>query len=305
MITSVFNKSKHINFLIVLVVVLAIFVIANFNAIFIDNEGILPIHSKFILITFFVFLFDFIVSKNDLTERNSYELMSFGVLLGIFPQIWNNIDLLLANLFIVFALRRIISLSSKKSIKKKLFDASFWIALATLFYFWSILFFAIVIVALIYYSQNDVKNIIIHVVGMAVVAIFLLVYNVLFYDVYIRPSNFERYASLDYTAYNSLEFIIKLTVLFTAFIWTLIFFFRSMPEKNKKMRPSYFIVAWSSIIAILIAIISPQKNGSEFVFLLAPFSIILGNYIEAISERWFKEIFVGIFIITPLIGLFL
>ncbi|WP_411893943.1 DUF6427 family protein [Winogradskyella sp. A2] len=305
MITRVFNKSKPINFIIVLAFVLTVFVITNFNTIFIDIEGVLFTLSKLILIVFLVFLVDFIVSKNNLTQGNSYAIMTFGILLAIFPQVWNNIDVLLSNLFIVFALRRIISLSSMKNIKKKLYDASFWIALATLFYFWSILFFAIVIVALIYYSQNDIKNIIIPIVGIATVAVFLLVYNILSYDVYIRPSNFERYASLDYTAYNSIEFITKLTVLFSSFVWTLVFFFRSLPEKNKKMRPSFFIVAWASIIAILIAIISPLKNGSEFIFFLSPFSIILGNYIEAISEHWFKEIFVGILIITALIGLFL
>ena len=57
----------------------------------------------------------------------------------------------------MLALRRLISLQSKLDIKKKLFDAAFWITIATLFYFWSMLFFALVIVALIYYSQNDIK----------------------------------------------------------------------------------------------------------------------------------------------------
>lgn len=305
MITSVFNKSKPINFILVLVFVISVFMIANFNALFNLTEGILKILSKFLLIVFLVFLLDFIVSKNNLTQRNSYAIMAFGILLALFPNILNNMDLLLANLFIVFAMRRIISLSSKKSIKKKLFDASFWIALATLFYFWAILFFAIIIVALIYYSQNDLKNIIIPFVGIATVAMFLSIYNIILYDVFIRPSNFERFASLDYTAYNSSEYILKLTVLFTSFVWTVIYYFRSLSEKNKKNRPSFYLIAWASIIAILISIISPTKNGSEFIFLLAPFSIILGNYIEAISEKWFKEVFVGALIVTPIIGLIL
>ena len=305
MITSVFNKSKPINFILVLVFVISVFMIANFNALFNFTESILKILSKFLLIVFLVFLLDFIVSKNNLTQRNSYAIMAFGILLALFPNILNNMNLLLANLFIVFAMRRIISLSSKKSIKKKLFDASFWIALATLFYFWAILFFAIIIVALIYYSQNDLKNIIIPFVGIATVAMFLSMYNIILYDVFIRQSNFERFASLDYTAYNSSEYILKLTVLFTSFIWTVIYYFRSLSEKNKKNIPSFYLIAWASIIAILISIISPTKNGSEFIFLLAPFSMILGNYIEAISEKWFKEVVVGALIATPIIGLIL
>jgi hypothetical protein len=231
--------------------------------------------------------------------------MTFGLLFGMFPQAMTYSDLLLSNLFVFFALRRLISLHSNLHIKKKLFDAGFWIALASLFYFWSILFFALVIVALIYHSQNEIKNTIIPFIGVATVILLLLIYNIIFHDTYIRPSNFQRYASLDFTSYNSKSTILKLTVLFTALIWTIIYYFRTLPDKNKKLRPSYFLIAWASIMAILIAIIAPVKNVSEFLFLFAPFSIIMANYIEVISERWFKEVFIALLIITPIVSLLL
>lgn len=305
MITSIFSKSKPINFIIIAVFVVLLFVITNYNLFFNDFNSALNSSFKLLITLFLVFLLDFIVSKNNLTQGNSYTIMTFGLLLGMFPQAMKYSDLLLANLFVLFALRRLISLHSKLHIKKKLFDAAFWITVATLFYFWSVLFFALVIVALIYYSQNDIKNVIIPFIGVVTVLVLLLVYNILIHDVYIRPSNFEQYASLDYTAYNSKENIIKFTVLFTALIWILIYFFRIVPDKNKKLRPSYFIIACASIIAVLVAIIAPVKNGSEFLFLFVPFSIIMANYIEVISERWFKEVFVVLLIITPIITLLL
>ena len=305
MITSIFSKSKPINFIIVAVFVVLLFVITNFNLLFNNFNSALTTSFNLGITLFLIFLVDFVVSKNSLTQNNSYAIMTFGLLFGMFPQAMKHSDLLLSNLFVLFALRRLISLHSKLDIKKKLFDAAFWIALATLFYFWSMLFFALVIVALIYYSQNDIKNTIIPFVGIASVAVLLITYNILAHDVFIRPSNFDRHASLDYTSYNSLESVIKLTVLFTAQLWILTYFFKTLPDKNKKLRPSYFLIAWASIIAILVAIIAPVKNGSEFLFLFAPFSIIMANYIEIISERWFKEVFVSLLIITPIIALLL
>ncbi len=305
MITSIFSKSKPINFIIVAVFVILLFVITNFNLLFNNFNSALTTSFNLGITLFLIFLVDFVVSKNSLTQNNSYAIMTFGLLFGMFPQAMKYSDLLLSNLFVLFALRRLISLHSKLDIKKKLFDAAFWIALATLFYFWSMLFFALVIVALIYYSQNDIKNTIIPFVGIASVAVLLITYNILAHDVFIRPSNFDRHASLDYTSYNSLESVIKLTVLFTAQLWILTYFFKTLPDKNKKLRPSYFLIAWASIIAILVAIIAPVKNGSEFLFLFAPFSIIMANYIEIISERWFKEVFVSLLIITPIIALLL
>ena len=158
---------------------------------------------------------------------------------------------------------------------------------------------------MIYHSQNDFKNVIIPFAGIATVLVLLLTYNIVVYDEYVRPSNFKRFASLDFTAYNTKESILKFTILFTSFIWSLIYFFRTIPDKNKKLKPSYFIMAWASIIAVLVAIISPLKNGSEYLFLFVPFSIIMANYIEVITERWFKEVFVGLLIITPIISLLL
>ncbi|WP_400075826.1 DUF6427 family protein [Winogradskyella sp. R77965] len=305
MITSIFSKSKPINFIIVVVFVILLFVITNFTSLFNDFNSTLLTVAKLGITLFLIFLLDFIVAKNNLTQRNSYAIMTFGLLFGMFPEAMKYSDLLLSNLFVFFALRRLISLHSNLHVKKKLFDAGFWIALAMLFYFWSVLFFALVIVALIYHSQNEIKNTIIPFIGIATVVVLFLIYNIIFHDAYIRSSDFQRYASLDFTAYNSKATILKLTVLFTSLIWTLIYYFKTLPDKNKKLRPSYFLIAWASIMAILVAIIAPVKNGSEFLFLLAPFSIVMANYIEVISERWFKEVFIALLIITPIITLLL
>jgi len=305
MITSIFSKSKPINFVIIAIYITLLFIITNHTSLFSDLNNALTTLPNWVITLFLVFLLDFIVAKNNLTQRNSYAIMTFGLLFGLFPEAMTNSDLLLSNLFIIFALRRLISLHSKLNVKKKLFDAAFWIAVAAMFYFWAILFFALVIVALIYHSQNDFKNVIVPFAGIATVLILLIVYNILVHDTYIRPEDFKRYASLDFTAYNSKESILKFTVLFTSFVWTLIYYFRTLPDKNKKLKPSYFIIAWSSIIAILVAIIAPLKNGSEFLFLFVPFSIIMANYIEVISERWFKEVFIALLIITPIVSLLL
>ena len=305
MITSIFSKSKPINFIIVAVYISLLFVITNYPFLFSDFNSSLLTLLKWGITLFLVFLLDFIVAKNNLTQRNSYSILTFGLLFGMFPEAMMHTDLLLANLFILFALRRLISLHSKLHVKKKLFDAAFWIVVAAMFYFWAILFFALVIVALIYHSQNDFKNVIVPFVGVATALILLIIYNIVFYNQYLGATDFERNASLDFTAFNSKESILKITILFSSFVWTLVYYFRILPDKNKKLKPSYFIIAWSSIIAILVAIIAPIKNGSEFMFLFAPFSIIMANYIEVITERWFKEVFVALLVITPIISLLL
>lgn len=305
MITSIFSKSKPINFIMVAGFVIALFIISNFAMLFTDVNSTLKASGRLTIAVFFIFLLDFIISKNNLTKKNSYAIMTFGLLFAMFPETLKFSDLLFSNLFVLFALRRLISLQTNLHIKKKFFDAGFWIMMATLFYFWSILFFAVVIVGLIYHSKNNLKNVIIPFVGVTAVVLLLIAYNIVVYDTYVKPTNFSRFASIDYSVYNSGEFILKFTVLFTSFVWVLIYFFRTIQDKNKKLKPSLFLVAWSSVIAILIAVIAPVKNGSEFIFLFAPFSIIMANYIEVVSEKWFKEVFISLLIIAPIVSLLL
>ena len=59
------------------------------------------------------------------------------------------------------------------------------------------------------------------------------------------------------------------------------------------------------IISLLVVAVAPDKNGSEFLFLFAPLSIIITNYLETISEKWFKETLLLGLIATPIIILML
>jgi hypothetical protein len=64
-------------------------------------------------------------------------------------------------------------------------------------------------------------------------------------------------------------------------------------------------VLLAALIAIAILVIVPQKSGAEFLFLFAPLSIIMANYMEIISEKWFKEILIWMLMLVPLINLML
>ena len=64
MITSIFSKSKPINFIMVAVFVVILFVFSNFNQLFTDVNTSLKTTLKLAVAVFFIFLVDFIISKN-------------------------------------------------------------------------------------------------------------------------------------------------------------------------------------------------------------------------------------------------
>jgi hypothetical protein len=307
MISSFFGKSKPINSIIVILIVSIIFISIKIKPIFstLNLPEIAQQFALLLIVILSVFVVDFIVSKNDLTKRNNYALLLFGLFIALIPNSITQSHVLLSNLFILFALRRIISLSSKQNIKKKLFDAAFWIAIASLFYFWAILFFIIVLIALIYYSQNDIKNWIIPFSGLITACIIVVSYNIVMYD-YFLPEDFVLpNVSFNFYSLNNLQSIIGITLIVSLLIWCSLFYIKSIKEKTKKLKTSYILIGFSAIIALVVAIISPTKNGSEWIFIFVPLAIIMTNYLERLKEKWFKEILLLLLIITPIVLLVL
>ena len=304
MITSIFSKSKPINYIIVMVVLVIAFALHFFYEVKDDNYTIISFIALSIGL-FYVFITDFVISKNDLTKRNSYGIMLLALFFVIFPEVFGNINIMVANLLVLFALRRLFSLHTKRDLTKKFFDAVFWIALSALFYTWAVLYLFVVFIALGYYWQNEGKYIAVSLFGVVTVFILLVLYNIVFKDQYLSQTNFDFSYGFDFSDYNSLSEIIKLTVVVALYLWSLIFYLKNTSEKSKTLKPIHTLIILASFIAIIIAVLAPVKNGNEIVFFMLPFSIIVANYIETVDKLWFKEMLVVLLILVPIINLLL
>ena len=307
MISSFFSKAKPIHFIIVCLIVLVVFLPSKLYAL--QEPFSLALLMKqtalFFIAVATVFLLDFFASRNNLTKKNSYKILIFSLFIALLPTTILNSKILIANLFILFALRRLISLRSNKEIKKKLFDAAFWISIATLIYFWAILFFILVILGIILYRVVDIKNWIIPFVGILSVVIIAASFMVLTGYDFINYFDDQVNLSFDFSTLNSKRIIVACTVILSYGIWSLLYFIRYLKAKSKKSRPSFILIIFTVLVALLIVAVSPNKTGSEFLFLFGPLSIIITNYIETISEKWFKEALLAGLLATPLILLLL
>lgn len=302
MITSIFSKSKPINFVIVFFVMLLAFISARIG---ITKEPItlLFVLKQLVLLftcCFSLLLLNFIVSKNSLTKLNNYEILLFSLFLLLIPATTLNANILFSNFFVLLGLRRIMSLRSHKSEKTKLFDAAFWIAIAALFYFWAILFFVLILLALALYSDNDIRHWIIPFVGVATVFIISIGASIIVHNNYFETLNISTAYSYDFSGFNSLQFIVAITLLLSFGVWSSVFYLQNIKKQKKAYRTSFKIVILAGVVAFFIVFQVPNKTGSEFLFLFAPLSIIITNYIETINEKWFKEVFLYILLVAPI-----
>ena len=305
MITRFFSTSKPIHLVLISFFVLGLFLAVRLGYYY---EGIsaLQIGKEVLLygITLLsIFVLSFFVNKNNLTKQNSFKILLFSLFLACIPAIIEYGSIIVSNVFILFAVRRIISLRSNLHIKKKLFDAAFWIALASLFYFWAILFLILVFAALIFYSIGQPNNWIIPFTGIITVALIVVSFNIISQNTFGNMNTLIDTVSFDFSNYNQLNLMVSISVISLVGLWALFFYVKKLQDKSRALRPSFVLILIALIIGITIVVLSPNKNGSEFIFLFAPLAIITTNYIESIKKVWLAELFIWLLIITPIFQL--
>lgn len=310
MITSIFSKSKPINYLFALVIATVAFVIAmlRYSQYSHDAIDVMPLmkHIGLFLVSYAsLLLLSFMVIKNNLSKKNNYDVLFYSVFLLILPQSMLHTKVVLSNFFILLALRRLLSVRSQIDLKKKLFDSALWIAVAALFHPWALLFFPLIFVALVLHSDNRLRHWIIPFTGLAAVYILYLTYVSLQSGFWEKFLPFTLDADFDFTHYNTFQFIVSITILLSFGMWALLFYLVNITKKKRGVKPSFKTVAFAMLLALAIALVSPNKDGGEWLFLFAPLSIVMANYIESIKDHWFKEVFVGVLLLTPFIVLML
>ncbi|MEN8125214.1 MAG: DUF6427 family protein [Bacteroidota bacterium] len=307
MIADFFNKTKPINFLILNIFSILVYftaVIINFSD---ENYTSSFIYISFYLFFFLLFLFihNFITRKNKLTSDNSYALLIFILLFALFPKTFANYKILISNFFLFFAIRRIYSLRSLFETKSKLFDSAFWIGLATLFYSWSIAYLILIYVAIIVFRKIKWNYFIIPIIGF-ITPIYL-------YYVYLLIVNKEQLFSkiwsfsfgFDYTNYNDLNLLLPIAIILVFIMWSIYPTLKKSLKAKKYKKVTYTLLLIHLFLALILAIISPIKDGSEFIFLFFPFSILFTKYLQTVKDYWFKEAILIMFLILSIVVTFL
>jgi hypothetical protein len=306
MITSVFKKSTPLNIALVVVLLLIFFFMYQsrdlFTTIFTNGFSKTAILVLLLLTSFF--LVNFTVKKNNLTKNSSYTILFFLLFLIVFPSIFNNLNLLLANFFLLLAIRRLISLQTLKAPKEKIFDASIWIFIASLFHFWSILFILLVYISIFFHVSRDFRNWLLPFVAFfATVIIFL--FSALAFDkswiTYLinqTQTNFQ----LDYFTNNYQKIALSFFVVIVLyFLLSLVF---SLTNKPLILQASYKKMIFGLLIGIIVFLISPDKNNEMLVFTFMPLSVICTTNIEYSQSKMYQEIVLFLLITGCLFSFF-
>ena len=301
MLTSIFSKSKPVNFVLVALYLSVFYFFANASEIF-PFAFLITLREIGVLLVLILSLLvlNFISGKNELTGRNAFKNVLFtGFACMILPSLQND-TVILSNLFILLAFRRIISLRSHKDSIKKIFDATLWIGLASIFYFWSILFLFLLYFARLVHVGHRFKNWLVPLVSLLALFSLATATDLLITDTFFTLSDWYRESSFDFSSYREPFVLFPVAFLITLSLWSFFFYGIVIQKSGANSKTSLFLVLLSAFVALAVAILAPEKNGSELLFYFAPLAIIVTNYFQIQRDKWFREILFGTIILSPI-----
>ena len=307
MITSFFKKSTPLNYSLLIISMLFFYFSYQFKLenglntllLFFYKTGYL------VLIATCFLIINFVVKRNSLTKDSSFAIFFYFIFLLFFPSIFNNPKVLIANFFLLLALRRLISLQTLKFPKEKIFDATFWILMASIFQFWIVLFILVVYASIIFHVSRDYRNWLIPFVSFFVFMVVFTLFS-LFFDTHLLQ-NYAQSAVLDLNFYffkNNFENLaLSMYTVIIVFFWVPMLF--ATANRPLNIQASFKKLLLSLLISVLVFLLSSNKSSDLLLFSFFPFATLAASFIEYNNSKIQKEIILFGCLIMALTAYFL
>lgn len=306
MITSVFKKSTLLNFSLVVFLILFFDFIYQIQDLAWSNSAVLILKKSVIgvVILFSGLITNFVSKRNSISKDSGYSILFFLLLLLFFPTLYDNINLVFANFFILLALRRLISLQSQKASKEKIFDASLWIFIASLFHFWCIIFLVLVFISIISHVSGDYRNWLLPFIAFFAIAIIFAMYSLAFNTDAISyiTNGIATNFSIDYFTNNYQN--AALSIYATVALFFVISMVMTLSSRPLLLHASFKKILFAFFIAVIIYVISDNKSNDLLVFTIAPLAMMATAHIEMPQQKLNQELALGVLILCSLFAFF-
>lgn len=293
MLANFLEKSKPINFIVLLVLFFCLFTAVSVTFLFADGFNTTTLLKYFGYLSLFLvvfFFYNFIVSKNSLTFDNSYAYFIFTLFLSYFLASILAYDVILLFIFYILFLRKTYSFRSPKKILQKLFDSGFWLSILFILEPYTALFGVLIYGGIFLHQKNTINNLFAPVIGFLVPLIIYFTYCFWFDKTYVFLNlfYFDRFNGFVFFEENNLNLVVFSIIIFS-FIAILLKSPKVLSIKNS-FRRNWILIIVNLAISLFFMFLNPIKNGVELLFLIFPASIIIANGFEVIQSNLVKNL---------------
>lgn len=258
--------------------------------------------AAFLLLLTQAFLFNYIIDKYEMTGKRSYlPVLLYVVFTSFSPDLLCLHPISFANIFILLALNRVLSTYRQTSVISPCFDAGFFIAIASLFYFPAALMILFVLIGITVLLPFSLRNWAIVLLGFLLPYIYAFTWYFLFggidylwFDKMLFPVSNHDPAFTPEIAQPYAELILFVVIAAVLSIG------RGADEGNRSVqhRSNVSVLRWLFIIGALTLFLAPGLNYIYFYVALMPLLILITGYFLWARLVWIAEIVLYILIIA-------
>ena len=305
MISLIFGKTKPINYIIVLTFLFLFYWFVHFFLFERDFATGELLQQVLVLGTLFfsIFLVNFIVKRNKITRNNSFSILFYTMLAVVFPETLLDSNAILCSFFLLLATRRLVSMRSPKETKFKVFDATLWILVSSLFYDWAILYLVLVFAAIYFYDPKDFRNWLVPFAG--IFAVYMIAKSILiladqeqFLETHYQLNFSFNVAYFSYWGHST-----KLVVFAVVTFLTGLLAFLKLGKAGFGRVVTMRLIAFSFVIGLVVNLLKLSDNVYPVMITFFPTVVFMTKYIESIRRARIKEVLLIATIVIPFVVL--
>ena len=304
MLSVRFENTKPITFIIVLLALLigdGLFQFKILQLPLSDVSHLTVLMSTFVLFFLSLLLLHQIDRWNELTDtKNCYSIAFFSIFVVLFPTLFDKVKLVGANLLIIVALWRVLTLKTGEGIPQKLFDTSLLIICAGLLHPWALIFLLNVWISLLFYGAEKrrywfIPLLAIITVSILLGAILLILQEPFPIDDFTNLITSDINNLLNFSSHSIATTIAVCSLALLLLVALAVYYFRSVYHSITSLVVIQFL--WIGLIVVFLS--------KEVIYTFAPIAILFALYVEKIRVWWLKEIVLWSLLSMPGIGLLL
>lgn len=304
MLSVRFENTKPITFIIVLLALLigdGLFQFKILQLSLSDVSHLTVLMSTFVLLFLSLLLLHQIDRWNELTDtKNCYSIAFFSIFVVLFPTLFDKVKLVGANLLIIVALWRVLTLKTGDGIPQKLFDTSLLIICAGLLHPWALIFLLNVWISLLFYGAEKrrywfIPLLAIITVSILLGAILLILQEPFPIDDFTNLITSDINNLLNFSSHSIPTTIAVCSLALLLLVALAVYYFRSVYHSISSLVVIQFL--WIGLIVVFLS--------KEVIYTFAPIAILFALYVEKIRVWWLKEIVLWSLLSMPGIGLLL
>lgn len=300
MLANFFGKSKPVNFIVLFALFLIYFSLGLFS-----KELSFNLFKELLWFIVVFSVYNFIITKNQLTFDNSYAFLFFVILLGFFSDTLTINTTFYACLTVLLFLRKVYSIQSSKNTFHKLFDGGLWLGISFLIEPYTAIFIVLLYFSIYLHQRFTYQTLLIPLIGFSS-PVFLYFTYCFWYD---KTQDF--YLLFNWNFSYDLDFYLQTKYLFSIAFVSFFTLFTILLKSPKALavlntfRKNWILTLTHLTISLSVIFLIKDKNGTEFLFSFFPISVILANGLELFQKRWYADLIIIIALTSSIIANFI